>query len=103
MVPPAKAVADFRQAVIGQFFGEGHGDLPRTGDRTTAPTRHQVGHFYLVVLRNGALDIIKTDLLVLQCQQVLEAVLDQLHIDRLADEVCARYHSLQSAFELTYV
>ena len=44
VVPTPEGVPDLGEAVAGQFLGQRHGDLARTGDRTVAAFREEVGH-----------------------------------------------------------
>ena len=68
MVATAKYIADFRQAVVGQLFGQRHSDLTRPGYRARTALGQQIRYFDLVVLSHGALDVIHTHQLVLQGQ-----------------------------------
>ena len=67
----AEGVTDLRQAVVGEFLGQGHGDLTRTGHGARTALGEQVRQLDLVVLGHGALDVVDPHLLVLQGQQVL--------------------------------
>ena len=77
VIPPAKGIADFRQTVIGQFLGQRHRYLTRSGHRARATLGEQIRHLDLVILGDRALNIIDADLLVLQCQQILESLADK--------------------------
>ena len=57
MIPAAKGIADFRQAMVGQLFGERHRHLPRPRDRAAAPLRQQIRDANLVVFSDGLLNI----------------------------------------------
>ncbi|MNJ76726.1 hypothetical protein D3C77_740680 [compost metagenome] len=87
MVSSAEGIADFRQAVIGQFLGQRHRDLTRPRHRARAALGEHVGHLDLVVLDYRALDIVDTDQLVLQGQKVLEGFADQFDGDVTPHEV----------------
>ena len=72
--------------------------------------RHMTGRWWrsclvaaLFAVHPLLLDIIEADLFILQSQQILQAVLDQFHIDRLGGEVSTCYHSLQGPFKLSHI
>src|SRR5690554_3982768 len=100
VVPAAKGIANFRQTVVGQFLGQRHRHLAGPGDGTGPALGQQIRYLDLVILRHGTLDIINTDLLFMQCQQVFQAFPDKRRSNLRASEVSIRYHQAQRAFEL---
>ncbi len=103
MVAAAKHIADFRQAVVSQLFGQRHGNLTRTSDRARTTLGQQVGNLDLVILGDSALNVIHRDQFVLQRQQVFQGFANQLDGDIAAHEVRVGDHALERAFQLTDV
>lgn len=66
MVTPTEGFADLRQAEIGQFIGQRHGDLPGAGQKPQPTVGQQVADRNLVVVRHSLLNILDGDQLVLQ-------------------------------------
>src|SRR5690554_786386 len=97
VVPAAKGIANFRQTVVGQFLGQGHRHLAGPGDGTGPALGQQIRYLDLVILRHGTLDIINTDLLFMQRQQVFQAFPDKRRSNLRASEVSIRYHQTQRA------
>src|SRR5690554_5821805 len=81
VVPAAKGIANFWQTVVGQFLGQGHRHLAGPGDGTGPALGQQIRYLDLVILRHGTLNIINTDLLFMQCQQVFQAFPDKRRSD----------------------
>ncbi|MNH24156.1 hypothetical protein D3C79_840740 [compost metagenome] len=89
--------------MVGQLLGQGHGHLAWTRDRTRTTLGQQIGDLDLVVLGDGTLNVIHTDQLVLQRQQILERLTNQFDGDVAAHEVRVSDHPLQCAFQFTDV
>ena len=103
MVATTEHVADFRQTVVGQLLGQGHGYLTRARDRTRTTLGQQIGDLDLVVLSDSTLNVIHTDQFVLQRQQILERFTNQLDGDVTAHEMRVSDNPLQCTFQLTDV
>ena len=97
VIPTAKSIANFGQAVLSQLFGHGHGHLPWTSNRAVESVGHQVFHLDIVVLWNGLFDVIQRDLSILQGQQILEAFLDEVDVKRAPSESRTRNDALERA------
>lgn len=82
MVATAKRIADFRQAVVGQLFGQRHRHLARTRHRTGAAFGQQVRYLNLVVLRHRLLNIVDGDQFFLQRQQIAQRFAHEIDGDR---------------------
>ncbi len=70
VIPAAKRLTDLRQRMIGQLLGQGHGHLPRPRDTSITPLGENIGNFYIVILGNGSLNVVNTDLSILYGEQV---------------------------------
>ncbi|MCY1173110.1 hypothetical protein D9M73_132610 [compost metagenome] len=103
MVATTEHVTDFRQTVVGQLLGQRHGHLAWTRDRTRTPLGQQIGDLDLVVLGDGALDVIHTHQFVLQREKILERFTNQLNGDVASHEVRMSDDALQSTFKFTDV
>src|SRR5690554_490314 len=103
VIASTKGVSDLRQTVIGQFLCQRHGYLSGPGDGTGTALGQQVRYLDLVILRHGTLNIINTDLLFMQCQQVFQAFPDKRRSDLRPSEVSIRYHQTQRPFKLPNV
>src|SRR5690606_16252898 len=77
--------------------------LTGPGNRARAALGQDVGHLDLVVLRHRTLDVVDTDQLVLQGQQVLERLADQLDGDIATPEMGTGDDPLQGSLQLTDV
>ena len=75
MITASKRIANLGQTMLGQLLCQRHCNLPRSGHRSVASFGHEVSHFYFVIFRDFAFDVIQRDLFVLQRKQVLQAVL----------------------------
>src|SRR5690554_1314484 len=93
----------FRQAVVGQFLGQGHCHLTWPRNRARAPLGQNVRDLDLVVFGDGALNIVDADQLVLQCKKILERFANQLDGDIPSHEVGTGDHTLERTFQLTHV
>ncbi len=70
MVSTAKSIANFRKAMIGQFFRQCHRYLPRPRDGPTALLRQQVSHPDLEILGDRFLDVLDGYQSLLEREQV---------------------------------
>ena len=70
VVATAKQFANFRQAFLGQFFGQVHRNLARPSDAGRALFAVHVGDLDLVIIGDGFLYVFDADLSVLDRQQV---------------------------------
>ena len=61
VIPAAKALPDFGQAVVGQFLGECHGHLSRPCDRAGTFFAKQIGQTNLEIFGDGLLDVLRTE------------------------------------------
>ena len=103
MISSTEGVSDFGEAVLRELLCNSHRHLSRSRDRSIAPLRHEVCHLNLVVLGDLALNVIKRHLLILQREQIFEAVLDQLYIKRPAGKIGAGNDPLQRALQIANI
>ena len=103
MVAAAKRIADFRQAVVGQLFGQRHRHLARTRHRTGAALGQQIRYLNLVVLRHRLLNIVDGDQFFLQRQQIAQRFAHEIDGDRPAGEVGVGDNAVQRPLQLTHV
>ena len=94
MVAAAEGVADLGQAVAGELPRDGHGHLPRPGDRAVTPFGEQVRHPDLVIFGHGLLDVFNRDLPVLDDQQVFERLAREVQRDRAVGQVGIGDHAV---------
>ena len=57
VVATTEAVADLRQAVLGELLGQGHRHLARARQRAGPALGQEIGHAQLVVVCHGLLDV----------------------------------------------
>ena len=65
MVTPTEELSDLRKALLGQFLGQVHRDLPWPRNRGRALLAVHVGDLYLVIVGHRLLDVLDRDLPVL--------------------------------------
>src|SRR5690606_22749007 len=95
VIAPPERIADFRQAVLCQFLGQGHRHLSRTGQGTGPPLGQQVCHAQLVVVCHGLLDVAYGDGLLLRPQQVAQGLQGEVGVDGPGHEVGARRQGIE--------
>ena len=82
VVATAKRVANFRQAMIGQFLRERHRNLPRAGYRSGAAFRQQVADPDLEIVSDGFLDVFDRNQPCLQRKQITQGFFGEIQADR---------------------
>src|SRR5690606_30519381 len=95
--------ADLRQAVLGQFLGRGHGDLPRARQRAGPFLPQHLPQLQTVVVCHGLLDVGDADRLLLRAPQVAEGFLGELHGHRAAEQPGLGGQLVDRAFQLAHV
>ena len=81
VVPPAKKLTNFRQTFLCHFFGQIHGNLPRSGNAGRAFFAVHVGNFDFVEVSDCLLNVLDTNLPVLDRQQVFQRFTRQANVD----------------------
>ena len=77
VVAPTKQLANFGQAFLRQLFGQVHGNLPWTGDRSGTLLGIHVRDLDLVIVGHGFLDVLNRNLSVLDGQQIAQGFAGQ--------------------------
>ena len=103
VIPSTKRIANLGKAVVGQLLGQGHGNLTGPCNGAGATFGQDVGYLDLVVLGDGALNIIDTHQLVLQGEQVLERLTNQLNGDVASHKMRTGDDPLECTFQFADV
>ena len=103
VVAATEQFTDLGQALFGHVLGQVHGNLARASDAGRALLAVHVGDFDLVKVGHGFLDVLNTDLAVLDAQQVLQCLTRQADVDVLVAEAAVGQHFAQCAFKFAHV
>ncbi|CWM89207.1 Uncharacterised protein [Neisseria meningitidis] len=104
MVASAERIADRRQAQSGQFFGQAHRHLARTGNVSCPFLTEHIADFDAVIFRNGINNNIGGDDFVLLGNNVLQSSTRQIDVDDgTVHKAAARSDAVERAFKLTHV
>ena len=100
VVSATKQLTDFRQAFLGQFFGQVHGNLARSCNRRRTLFGIHVSDFDFVIISHGFLNVFDRNLPVLDGQQVAQRVSRELNRNVFLVKTRIRQYFTQSAFQL---
>ena len=103
VVSTPERVANFWQTHSGEFFGQRHCDLPRSGNLPVTPLGMQVRDTHLEIFRDDFLDILYGDLAFLKDQQVAQCFPSKVGIDLASGKVSTGDYPVERALEFPHI